>query len=73
MVRFCRSTKASADVVGVGIAAQDSGTAADAGSRAVARFAVIRCAVNLDQHRIVNIGAERIFDSFRVHAMAVGR
>lgn len=55
-------------------AVDDGWDRADAGRRAVAPAVALRIvAVELDQHRVVDVGAERERDGFQVDAMAVRR
>src|ERR1019366_9324913 len=64
--------KRRADMFGIRIAAKYASATANAGCRAVARFrAVARCAVNLDEHRVVNVRSEGVLDSVGINAMAV--
>lgn len=61
-----------ADVLGIGLATENASATANAGCRTVTRFGtVVRRAVDLNQHRVINLGAERIFDSIGVHTMAI--
>ena len=64
--------KRSADVLGVGIAADRGRAASDAGRRAIAAFVQAGWhPVNLDQHTVVNVCAKGIFDGIHVNPMAV--
>jgi hypothetical protein len=57
-------------VVGIWIAGENASATADAGRGAVARLGfVIRCAIDFDQHRVINIRSKRIFHG--IYAVAV--
>ncbi len=56
----------------IGIARKHASTTADAGCRTVARFrAVVECAVNLHEHRVINIRSKCAFHGIRVNAMTI--
>src|ERR1017187_632047 len=63
---------ACADVFRIRFSTQYSCAASDARCWTIARFGiVVRCAVNLDQHRVVDLRAKGILYGLSVYAMAV--
>lgn len=62
------------DMLGVRVAADRGRAASDAGCRAIPAFAHVgRCAVNLNQHAVVDVSAKGILNGIDIHAMAIGR
>ena len=60
------------NVIRVRLSAQDSSTASDAGRGAVAAlWGVARRAEYLDEHGIVDVAAEGLFDRISVHSVTV--
>jgi hypothetical protein len=63
-----------ADVLGVRLATQNASATSDARCRAVTRLrAISRRSVELDQHRIVDVSSECVFDGVRIDAVSVRR
>jgi hypothetical protein len=57
---------------GVAIPGQGSGTASDTGCESVTGISAAGGAKELDEHRAINIRAQRILYSICIHPMAIG-
>jgi len=71
MERFLPFYERGRDVLRIRCTTQDSSAASDARCWRIARLAIVRCAVDFDQHRVINLRPEGILHGLRVYAMAV--